>query len=157
MDNEEKMRMCPYCEGSVPLDSPSCRFCGSSFEEGSERLKGVSPDAMEEDSYYNPPYAPNPEAAAESIYYPENDDLDSSASYHYKQEEEEEVAEEKGHIFALALLSAGAMLFTLSLLLLFFSEHGRLVLEWKSRYWSLYMLIGAPLLYYGFKKLRCLS
>lgn len=157
MDNGEKMRMCPYCEGSVPLDSPSCRFCGSSFEEGSTRLKGATPERRANDSYYNPPYAPNPEAQAESIYYPENEELSNPVASSQYDEDEEEVEEEKGYIFALALLSTGAMLFTLSLLLLFFSEHGRLVLEWKSRYWSLYMILGAPLLYYGFKKLRSLT
>lgn len=153
MGNKEKMRMCPYCEGTVPLDSSSCRFCGSSFEEGSSRHKGIVPDEREE-TFYHPPYAPvNKEAQAESIYFPENDEMHAS-SYSHKEEEEEEEDEEKGHILALALLSSGAMLFTLSLLLLFFSEHGRLVLEWKSRYWSLYMILGAPLLYYGFQKLR---
>jgi hypothetical protein len=54
-------------------------------------------------------------------------------------------------------LSCGGMLLTLSFVLYFFSEHGRLVLEWKSRYWSLYLLLGAPMVYYGFKKLKTLS
>ncbi|MCH9811685.1 hypothetical protein K0U07_02855 [bacterium] len=155
MDNNEKMRMCPYCEGTVPLDSSSCRFCGSSFEEGSSRQKGIISEDRD-DAYYNPPYAPaNPEAQAESIYYPENDELPpSAAASGYVEEEDKETDEEKGHILALALLSTGAMFVTLSLLLFFFSEHGRLVLEWKSRYWSLYLILGAPLLYYGFQKLR---
>ncbi|MCH9617763.1 MAG: hypothetical protein SP1CHLAM9_10830 [Chlamydiia bacterium] len=151
MDNGEKMRMCPHCEGTVPLDSSSCRFCGSSFDEGETRLKGAFRDPRE-DSYYNPPYAPAADVTADSVYYPENNEPMQNAAYSDDQDTDEE--EEKGHIVALALLSAGAMFFTLSLLLFFFSEHGRLILEWKSRYWSLYMIIGAPLLYYGFKKLR---
>ena len=150
MVNGEKMRMCPYCEGTVPLESSSCRFCGSSFDEGEARMKGAFREEKD-NSYYNPPYAPSAESSEQSVYYPENDAPLEDASY---QEEDVDVEEEKGHILALALLSAGAMLFTLSMLLFFFSEHGRLVLEWKSRYWSLYMILGLPLLYYGFKKLR---
>lgn len=151
MNKGEKMRMCPHCEGTVPLDSSSCRFCGSSFNEENSRMKGAFRDQREDD-YYNPPYAPAPELSAESVFYPENEESMQSAEYQEDENANEE--EEKGHILALALLSAGTMLFTLSLLLFFFSEHGRLVLEWKSRYWSLYMIIGAPLIYYGFQKLR---
>lgn len=149
MESNQKMRMCPYCEGTVPLESSSCRFCGSAFDDSSDKMKGAFRDEMDA-SQYNPPYSPTAEPFQESVYYPENNEPMASAA----EEEEPNEEEEKGHIMALTLLSCGGMLFTLSLLLLFFSEHGRLVLEWKSRYWSLYMILGAPLLYYGFKRLR---
>lgn len=150
MDNGEKMRMCPYCEGTVPLESSSCRFCGSSFDESLDRMKGAFREERE-DPYYNPPYSPDADNLKDSVYHPESKEQAESLS---TEEEEMNQEEEKGHILALMLLSAGGMLFTLSILLLFFSEHGRVTLEWKSRYWSLYMILGLPLLYYGFKKLR---
>ncbi len=151
MGSKEKMRLCPYCEGSVPLESTSCRFCGSAFEDSFTRMKGAFRDEIDS-SQYNPLYSPAAETSQESVFYPENTEPLKRA---YAQEEPNE-EEEKGHIVALTLLSCGGMLFTLALLLLLFSEHGRLVLEWRSKYWGLYMILGLPMLYYGFKKLKAL-
>ena len=149
METGEKMRMCPYCEGTVPLESSSCRFCGSAFEEPAEKMKGAFREEKM-DSAYNPPYSPGADTFKDSVYYPENHEEMESADLAADSCEEEE----KGHIISLMLLSIGGMLITLSILLMFFSEHGRVVLEWKSRYWSLYMLLGLPFLYYGFKNLK---
>lgn len=143
----EKMRMCPYCEGTVPLDASKCRFCGSSLDAQSPKKKSYNFDEYDE---YIPPYQPKGAPSRENVYTPEyNEDVLAGA--------DDNIEEEKGHLAALLLLSCGGMLFTLSVMLYFFSEHGRLVLEWKSRYWSLYMLIGLPMLYYGLKKLRTLN
>lgn len=146
MKNGDKMRMCPYCEGTVPLESTSCRFCGSAFDTP---VHSHNVYEEESDAFYNPPYAPEATIKKESVYFPEKEEIAEEAAM-----EEENEEEEKGHIVALMLLSAGGMLFTLSMLLLCFSEHGRVILEWKSRYWSLYMILALPLMYYGFQKLR---
>ena len=63
-----------------------------------------------EQNFYNPPYSAAAESLSESVYFPENEDMEEE----YVDEEHEET--EKGHILALMLLSAGGMLFTLSLL-----------------------------------------
>ena len=65
----------------------------------------------------------------------------------------DEEDEESLQIGSLLFLSLGGHLFTLAWLLFFFSDHGKLVLEWKSRYWVVYLLISLPLLYKGWKKL----
>lgn len=148
MESTEKMRLCPYCEGSVPLGSANCRFCGSFFDNTEAPAKGPFKQRLAPMDY-TPPYVPATENIHESVFYPEKDEK----SYKVKENDSTE-EEEKGHLIALTLLSCGSMLFTLSLLLLFFSEHGRVVLEWKSRYWSLYMILATPMLYYGFKKLK---
>ena len=124
MDSTERMRMCPYCEGTVPLDSPTCRFCGSSFDSPQESLKGAFREEAQT-PHYTPPYNPGQESYQESVFYPENEEVVSS--------HEEENEEERGHLSALALLSCGGMLMTLSFLLYFFSEHGRVVLEWEKQ------------------------
>ena len=156
--NSQKMRMCPFCEGTNPIDESSCKFCGSQFEvEKPKRQERVNHAHMPRDlggnhqnSNYQAPYSPSMAINEESVYYRENDTTED--------EEDEEAYEEKeqGHIVSLTLLSTGFMLLTLSMLLLFFAEHGRVVLEWKSRYWSLYLLTGLPMVYYGIKKLRSL-
>ncbi len=148
MESTEKTRLCPYCEGSVPLGSPTCRFCGSAFDNTKTPDKGAF-RGRSAHMDYTPPYSPPTENIHESVFYPEKDEK----MYKVKESESTE-EEEKGHLIALTLLSCGSMLFTLSMFLFFFSEHGRVVLEWKSRYWSLYMILGAPMLYYGFKKLK---
>jgi|GEM_PF-2797605 len=148
MESTEKMRLCPYCEGSVPLGSPNCRFCGSAFDIIDTTAKETFSKSHHHRNY-TPPYSPPTENIHESVFYPEKDEK----SYKGKENDSTE-EEEKGHLIALTLLSCGGMLVTLSFLLFFFSEHGRVVLEWKSRYWSLYMILGAPMLYYGFKKLK---
>ena len=100
MDSGEKMRMCPYCEGTVPLESTSCRFCGSSFDESLDRMKGAFREEKA-DTYYNPPYSPETETFTDSVYKPENNEAMETAAFEEPDEEEE-----KGHIFALTLLSA---------------------------------------------------
>lgn len=65
--------------------------------------------------------------------------------------------EEKGSFWSLLFLSVGSVLVLLGLLQLFFSEGGYLRLEWKSSYWFLYCLLGAPLFFFGFKKANALK
>jgi len=149
MKTNQKVRLCPYCEGSVDIESTHCRFCGASFEEPVLKIRGGFEETPHS-SQYKPPYIPPTELLQESVFFPENKETIKKG---FAQEEDKE-EEEKGHIIALTLLSSGGMLLTLSLLLFFFGEHGRVVLEWKSRYWSLYMILGAPMLYYGSKKLK---
>ena len=144
MTRVEKMRMCPYCEGTNLISSNTCRFCASTFEEEKKEVPVKTQRVNADHLQYTPPYAPASTLTKESVYHRE-------ATENYEEEEENS---EHGHIVSLTLLSCGCMLLTISMLLLFFSQHGRVVLEWKSRYWSLYLLMGLPMIYYGIKKLR---
>ena len=151
MNDREKMRMCPYCEGTVPATSSMCRFCGSEFEKDPIVMKGAFRAEDHHDPYYEPPYSPRGTALKDSVYIPEHNEMMDEAADQYDSSDENK---EKGHIIALMLLSFGALLFTLSILLIFLSDHGRVILEWRSRYWSLYFILSIPMLYYGIKHLR---
>lgn len=161
MRTKEKLRMCPFCEGSIDIDATSCRFCGASLV-AEERGRGPSAYSTQENlaSLYAPPYAPpgrknihSPSQQAKKRYaYEEYEEENRQKKQ--EREKEKKAEEEKSHIGSLLLLSIGAQLFTLSALLFFFSDHGRLTLEWKSRYWFLYMMISLPFLYHGWKKLK---
>ena len=56
MSELEKVKMCPYCEGSVSLHASSCKYCGSSFskEESENSFYGTEKDSLA--SLYEPPY-----------------------------------------------------------------------------------------------------
>lgn len=166
MHTKEKVKMCPHCEGNIPIDATECRYCGSSLIRSKSRKTAYqTEDSLA--SLYEPPYAPNRKASKYGI--------GTESSYNYQEEEEEEEPpikkprkksnpaitndidneeEEKTHIGALLLLSIGSQLFTLAWLQFFFSDHGLLTLEWKSRFWPIYLLSSLPFIYHGYKKLR---
>ena len=163
MDTKEKLRLCPYCEGSISIDAKICRFCGSTLKVNQE--KSSSPYETEDNlaSLYSPPYAPKKESARQSFYQEEERHYQEAPRTNYKEavaakkeleEEKEQEEREKSHIGALLLLSIGAQLFTLAWLVFFFSDHGRLTLEWKSRYWPIYLILSLPLLYQGWKRIK---
>lgn len=145
MPKVEKMRMCPYCEGTNIVSAKTCRFCASCLEDD-QQPETTNVHQHAENMQYTPPYAPSSTMYQDSVYQPQARDEE------YAEDDQEQT--EHGHIISLMLLSCGCMLLTISMLLFFFSQHGAVVLEWKSRYWSLYFLLGLPMVYYGIKKLR---
>lgn len=171
METKERVKLCPFCEGMIAIEAKVCRFCGSTISH--EEAKEPSPYEIDDSlaSMYSPPYAPNktqpeqpPATPQPSSYeyeephaqhrYREEEVSYKKQTEETKEEEKEAEVAEESHIGALLLLSIGAQLFTLSWLLFFFSDHGRLTLEWKSRYWVLYLIISLPLLYHGWKRIK---
>jgi len=71
-----------------------------------------------------------------------------------KKKKQKVVEEERSNLGALLLLSIGGVLFTLAWLLFFFSDHGRVILEWKSKFWFAYLLLSIPVLYKGYQELK---
>ena len=153
MATKEKVKMCPFCEGTIPVEATECRYCGSSLMKGKERKAPCqSDDSLA--GLYGPPYSPGKTKVTMGIPTPyDEDDYEEKEEEEKKEEGSEKTKEESKQIGALLLLSIGAHLFTLAWLLFFFSDHGRLVLEWKSRYWFIYLLFALPLIYQGWKKL----
>jgi hypothetical protein len=68
---------------------------------------------------------------------------------------EEEASKQSG-LIPMTLLFAGSQLVVVGLMQLFFSKDGVLDLEWNASYWVFYFLMSAPLLYFGYKKLKLL-
>ena len=179
MHTKDKVKMCPYCEGTIAIQATECHYCGSSLvKKGSMASAYQTEDSLA--SLYEPPYAPTKkspvysiprtEAAPKTVRDPLADQDDELEEYRsisrpkkilkrgVKPQTREGTSdadeeEETTQIGALLLLSLGGHLFTLAWLLFFLSDHGKLVLEWKSRYWFIYFLVSLPLLYKGWKKL----
>ncbi len=163
MGIKEKVKMCPFCEGNVPYDAEDCRYCGSSFVKGSQKAR--TPYQTEDSlaGLYEPPYSPDRTSSRFGISSPEERE---------KEEEEEPVKEEKkkkekvveakvdaeegNKLGSILLLSIGGWLFTLSWLLFFLSDQGTITLQWKSKYWPLYLLVSALFIYQGWKKLSAI-
>lgn len=164
MKLKEKEKMCPFCEGSVAWEATECKFCGSSLVKATRKAAAYqTQDSLA--SLYDPPYAPNKKSNAYGI--PPTESV--TANYSQQPEEETPAAppkqkpaketkekedDESASLGSLLLLSLGGVLFTLSWLLFFFSDHGRVILEWKSRFWYIYLLLSLPLIYKGYKKLK---
>jgi len=156
METTQRKKLCPNCEGNVSYDAIFCPYCRADLSRAQQK-KNAQSESKEQPSeslasLYRPPYL-----VRESHGYGVPDEREGS--YAGTQEEEffeEEDQKEPGNrsVWALLLLSIGGNLLTLGLLILFFSEAGRLTLEWKSGTWFLYCFLGAPFLFLGWK---CLS
>ena len=156
MSLKDKVKMCPFCEGSVPFDAEDCRYCGASFIKGSSKVR--TPYQTEDSlaGLYDPPYSPDRSSSRFGIASPqereeeeEEEPLQEAKKAPLKQED----PEEGNKIGSILLLSIGGQLFTLAWLLFFFSDQGKVSLEWKSTYWPIYLVISGILLFQGWKKL----
>lgn len=164
MHAKEKVKMCPFCEGSIPLEATECRYCGSALRKGAKTPHAAYQTEDSLSSMYDPPYTPKkPGPSPAGVFHASDiNEEEEEASLRPPSRQPkakrpppaEPTAEEATKLGALLLLSIGSTLFTLAWLLFFFSDHGRVTLEWKSRYWPLYLLLSVPLLYQGWKKLN---
>ncbi len=163
MSIKEKVKMCPYCEGNVPYDAEDCRYCGSSFAKGASKAR--SPYQTEDSlaGLYDPPYSPDRTSSRFGISSPEEPEEKEEEVPKEEKKRPEKVSSEKSDLEegnklgSILLLSIGGQLFTLAWLLFFFSDEGRVHLEWKSKYWPLYLLFSAVFLFQGWKKLSAIQ
>ena len=161
---KDKVKMCPFCEGNVPIDAEDCRYCGSSFIKGSQKAR--TPYQTEDSlaGLYEPPYSPDRSSSRFGISSPEDrekEQEDETPPLEEKKKKEKTPSlkvdpEEESKLGSILLLSIGGWLFTLSWLLFFLSDQGTITLQWKSKYWPLYLLVSALFLYQGWKKLSAI-
>jgi len=159
----ERKRMCPYCEGEVDYESTYCPLCGGELEKKQEQpdlaeMRTEEKHRQLEESLatlYRPPYSgssyqrppePAPTTHTHQIFHAEEEESDV--------DDPTQMTEADGGIWPLLFLTIGGMLLTLGLLLFFFSENGRVILEWNAHYWFLYCLIATPFLMLGWKFLN---
>lgn len=180
---KRQQKMCWNCEGAVSAEALYCPYCGSdmqihaetnqkreeelfaqdSFQFSAPVTPSVSQEASNLASLYKPPYSPNQRGFGvpnfkeekapeqENFYYP------SEQVIYPKQEEpssKEALQKTDVGLWPLLFLSIGMNLLTLGLLLFFFSDKGKLILEWNSYYWFVYCILAAPLLMFGWKLLQ---
>ena len=155
MNKPVKKKLCWNCEGSVSKSIENCPYCGVY----------LSPDTNEDNFsskiLFQPPYTP--EASNKEFEIPK-------APYQpqVKEEPENPLKEQalslkaqvlplKNIYLSVLFLSAGALALFFSLLLLFFSHEGKLILEWDGDLWYFYTIFALPLLFMGWKSLERLD
>ena len=147
-------KLCWNCEGNVSLQDQSCPYCGVSLEiypiaGTASPMTSLTPPykfgVKGDESIPAPPYA-SQEPSEDNITTSETNESTSSSDIWLWTAS------------AILTLFAGATFTLFGLILALFSnEHGTLVLSWESSYWYLYLLIGLPICYFGWKTLSKIS
>lgn len=178
MKAKDRVKMCPYCEGNVSFEVESCPYCGSDLvaskrTEPIQKMQEVSSFQDHLEALYRPPYmvrekasaaveseeedvatdTPSKNAYQDSLFHQQLDLFGSHTHIPLDGEESKQKNRFKidPSLWSILLITLGTQLLVLSLVLLLFSDHGRVVLEWKSRYWLLYLILSLPALYFGYQ------
>ncbi|MFV0340199.1 MAG: hypothetical protein ACK5MA_06160 [Parachlamydiaceae bacterium] len=150
MTKSEKKKLCWNCEGSVSRTIDNCPFCGvylnpeesPSEEETVEELKA--------------PYIPSHEPSKEVPHAPYQP-IPEERAMRFEEVEDTYTPLFKEIVLPLLLLTSGAIAILFTFLLLFFSVHGKLTLQWDAEFWYFYALAAGPLLAVGYYLLRPLQ
>lgn len=173
---KRQQKICWNCEGAVSIEALYCPYCGSDMQAQIEMSS--EPESMQESphyhpkistetsnlaSLYKPPYSPNQRGFGVPNFKEEKpmqeDFYHAEEQVIYEQKSEKASREEPTQrvevgLWPLLFLSIGMNLLTLGLLLFFFSDKGKLVLQWNSYYWFVYCILAVPLLMFGWKLLH---
>lgn len=158
MKTVDKEKMCGNCDGRIPLNADRCSYCGMEQTKISSRTPIFQNQSLEDSlaSLYTPPYqGKRPQFTevppAEPLHQLEPMYKEVTEKPQIQNEEE---VETKSSLWPTTFLLAGANFIFVGLMQLFFSKNGILRLEWNAHYWFLYCILGAPCLYFGYKKLK---
>lgn len=144
MKPKKRQKLCYNCEGEVDLDVIVCPFCAAD-------LRAEKPE-QQQAPLYRPvtpvrdpqPLYPQP-SQVEAAPMPEEPVQQSSAS------------EERSLLGPIVLLALGMHLLLLGLFLALFSHNGVVFLKWNARFWIAYVLVSAPMLFFGYRALSKIS
>lgn len=152
MNTKTKKKLCWNCEGNVAIIDETCPYCGVSLDVSPMLSNAVGSDAL------NPPYKYTKSTSETTI---------PLAPYRTEEQEGQNSTEEasppplgtvkathelqKTAIALSSLLLGFTLLLFAAILLLFSDTNGYLTLRWSADYWYLYLVIGGPLLYWGWK------
>lgn len=141
-----KTRLCWNCEGSVAKHLENCPFCGVYLSPDESLVSTQS--ALK--APYTPPSKESPEAIPEPPYSPQSskEAVVERVAVLPQQDQFNEV------FLPVFCLSAGLVAILFALLLLLFSSHGKLVMEWDASLWGWYALGGVLMLALGWKFLQ---
>jgi hypothetical protein len=169
MTTTEKEKICVSCEGRIPFDAEVCPYCAVQQSAGGHHSfqSPIFENQSLEDSLtslYTPPYQGKrpkfgqpreqqlPYAEEPSLYKEVTEKPEMNPFLGAIIEDEEQPP--KSSLIPTTLLFAGANITLIGLMQLFFSKNGVLRLEWNANFWFFYCLLGIPLLYFGYKKVK---
>jgi hypothetical protein len=158
MEKKDRHKLCPQCEGNIPMMAMHCPFCGFAQADPSyqnkREFKEVSQSSLS--SLYNPPYL------AQSIGESRKEREEVQETEEQRETPNQEIEEieknlAKKELIIIILLAIGGQFMMLGLILFFFSVDGVVTLQWKSKYWYFYCLFSIPFLLLGLKSLKRLE
>jgi len=145
-----KKKLCWNCDGNVSIAMDNCPYCGVYLQPEEERTFWNTSSSQKTQDLPAPVY---------KIHEPE--EQVEEASLETEVEEEAPVSETlfsfakiKQDTFAALFLMSGSLFFLFSVLLLLFSQDGKLTLEWSGDLWIYFLIVSTPLLYFGWKSLQ---
>ncbi len=157
----DRQKACPNCSGKIPADVSQCPYCFAQVPVEASAKEFSSPKSLSsQDSFsakYAPPYQPKAELASnflvneERKFFNNNTEKGSDHLLAAKPFETEEVS--TNNFWPIFALSVGGNLCVLGILQFFFADQGVVKLEMNAEYWFLFLLLAAPLVYFGLKKL----
>jgi len=152
----DRQKICSNCDAQISFESSECAYCGASIPKAalpnpsfSSPFNKTLQDGSA--SLYPPPYAKKsaptitPSSPEPKNYL--NEAVEKKAPLPSENAQEEKI----WPVFSFAI---GSTLLTLGLILFFFSDDGKLHLEWDSSFWYIYCLIALPLVILGLRKLK---
>lgn len=181
MQSKDRQKMCPQCDGRIPLEAELCPYCATeqAAQPSEEDAQFYRQQSLQDSltALHSPLYSAknsgymHSDVKQGSTFMKQTDSFKgvipekrfhSSAplgipSIPPQMQEEQQLAEEKTSFWPILFLAVGANLLVLGLLQLFFSDNGLLRLEWDSTYWFVYCLAALPLVFLGYKKASLLK
>ena len=156
MKTADRQKMCPNCDGKIPFEVVQCPYCFTAVpaESAVQSTFFKTPSASQDTlgTQYAPPYQPKQPSPGfgsdekkifTKVSEKAKEELAPSATF------EKEGGSAKKTFWPILLLSLAGNLFTLGVLQFFFAENGKIKLEINTGYWFLFLVIAAPLFYFG--------
>lgn len=162
LQSQNQDKICVGCEATISTSTLFCPYCGCDVKEEEEQLyEENNPSSSQKEelsnlaSLYKPPYTPNQRGFGVPSFQEasSSQSLEPTSSFNSFSEEKEEEKKADVGFWPLLFLSIGSNLMTIGLILFFFSDRGKLVLEWNSYYWFVYCILATPLLMFGWRLL----
>lgn len=154
MSATPKKRLCWNCDGSVPLHTEHCPYCGVYIEQMADSVE------EEQEDVHAPPFAAagtgqrDAGALAPPFALPRKGKASASKSAEAQAKTQiRPVGENRRVVFPLLLLLCGSVFTLFGLVLLLFSENGIFTLKWNGDHWILYLIGGFVLLGVGWRLL----
>ena len=131
MAAKNRRKLCLNCDGMVDLDVIVCPYCGNDMTKVVENFKTSSQESLT--ALYPPPYKPKDIETSNPTAEPKED--------------------KKSSVIPAFIFSIGINICLFGLYLLLFSTKGEIFLHFNATIWFVYVLLGSPLAFFGYKML----
>lgn len=156
MSTKTHKRLCWNCDGYVHVYEVKCPYCAVSLLEQIKEGRSIEEkqslsQSMEEKNTqiafneFQPPY----QNYGANFNEPEIKKIEPIK----KELNSKPAADIENPFAALILVLPGTVLFLLGLTMLLFSSEGKLIFQFKAKFWFVYLLGSLPLLYAGYRLL----